>query len=77
MSNNRQRRRAIGVEVRVVFEPSRVAKTCMAEAYERVVPTVYRSTRVNAVLRPVSVVGAPARTGYDESDTGSDLCAGV
>lgn len=35
------------LEVRVVFEPSRVAPSCMAQAYERVVPTVYRGINVS------------------------------
>jgi hypothetical protein len=34
------------LEVRVVFEPSRIAPTCMVQAYERVVPIVRRGTTV-------------------------------
>lgn len=30
------------LEVRVVFEPNRIAPICMAQAYERVVPIVRR-----------------------------------
>jgi len=34
------------LEVRVVFEPSRIAPTCMVRAYERVVPIVRRGFTV-------------------------------
>lgn len=34
------------LEVRTVFEPSRVAQSCMAHAYERMVPAVYRGINV-------------------------------
>lgn len=34
------------LEVRTVFEPSRVAQSAMAQAYERVMPTVYRGINV-------------------------------
>ena len=35
-------KRAKSLEVRVVFEPSRIAPLCVAQAYERVVPIARR-----------------------------------
>ncbi len=34
------------LEVKVVFEPSRIAPICVAQAYERVVPTLRRGITV-------------------------------
>jgi hypothetical protein len=39
------------LEVRVVFEPSRIAPACVAQAYERVVPTVRRGISLGEARR--------------------------
>lgn len=46
------------LEVRVVFEPSRIAPVCVAQAYERVVPTVRRG---------IPLGGAGRETGREET----------
>lgn len=42
-----QSRKTKVLEVRVVFEPSRIAPLCMAQAYERVVPIIVRRGTAN------------------------------
>jgi hypothetical protein len=41
---NGEAKKAKTLEVRVVFEPGRIAPSCMVLAYERVVPIVRRGT---------------------------------
>jgi hypothetical protein len=46
------------LEVRVVFEPSRIAPVCVVQAYERVVPTVRRG---------IALGRASSQAGRDET----------
>lgn len=39
---SRERKKSKNLEVRVMFEPSRIAAACVAQAYERVVPITRR-----------------------------------
>jgi hypothetical protein len=39
-----------GLEVSVLFEPSRVSPACVAQAYEQVVPSTRRTTSQSAAL---------------------------
>ena len=40
---SRQPKKADALEVRVMFEPNRIASACLAQAYERVVPIARRA----------------------------------
>jgi hypothetical protein len=51
---SREPRKAPLLEVRTVFEPSRIAPACLVQAYERVVPV---TRRVAASLRQSHQVG--------------------
>ncbi len=59
---NRQRKRTTLVEVKAVFEPSRVAQACLAEAYERVIPTARRPSHTDRASRANRTV-MPRRAG--------------
>jgi hypothetical protein len=39
------------LEIRVMFEPSRVSSACMAQAYEQVVPIPRRTTSPSVPIR--------------------------
>ena len=50
--------------VRPAFEPHRLAATCLADAYERLVPTPRRTTRPRRLApRPLATSIAPSREG--------------
>lgn len=40
---SREPKKAIPLEVRIMFEPGRLSSACMAQAYERAVPIVRRA----------------------------------
>jgi hypothetical protein len=44
VESRRPTKKVKSLEVRVVFEPSRIAPLCVAHAYERVVPIARRGT---------------------------------
>ena len=41
------------LEVRQMFEPTRLAAACLEAAYARIVPTPWRRTRTATVMPPV------------------------
>jgi hypothetical protein len=40
---SREPKKANALEVRIMFEPSRIASACLAQAYERIVPIARRA----------------------------------
>jgi hypothetical protein len=47
----RERTHRIVLEIRVMFEPSRVSSACVAQAYEQVVPIPRRTTSPSVPTR--------------------------
>lgn len=43
-----EKRERIGLVVRVLFEPNRIADNCLEEAYERLIPAPWTTTRARA-----------------------------